>query len=115
MKKAAFSLENPYDMMSVLGVREYLKLLADGGLKEESATKAATSYTRVINNCSIEWFARQIGTCGDYFVKHKKLLVIKQGVHKKIDSYIDDGDIRSTIMAWLRSQNPPQQTGHNLR
>ena len=53
MKKAAFSLENPYDMMSVLVVREYLKLIADGGLKEESATKAATSYTRVINTCSI--------------------------------------------------------------
>ena len=34
MKSSAFCLDNPYDMIFVLEVREYLQLLAKGGLKE---------------------------------------------------------------------------------
>ena len=90
MKRAALSLETPYDTIHVFSVWKYLQLLADGGLEEESATKDSTHCIRVIKNHSFEWFVRQLGACGEYFVKHRHLPVKRQGVHKKIDSYIDD-------------------------
>ena len=114
MNRAAFYLETLYDMIWFLEVQEYLQLLSEGGLKEEFDTKASTSYIRVINNCSVGCFARQIGTCVDYFVKHKQFLFIKHGVHDNIDYYIDDKDIRSTIMVWMQIQRLPQQPGNNL-
>ena len=42
MKRAELSFETPYDTVLVSEVREYLQLLAEGGLKEELATKDAT-------------------------------------------------------------------------
>ena len=33
-KRAALSLETPYDTICVLEVQEYLQLLAEGGIKE---------------------------------------------------------------------------------
>ena len=101
-------------MIHVLAVREYLRLISEGGLKEELSTNAFTHYIRVINNRSVERFTRQLGTCGDYFVKHKQSLFSKQGVHKKIAFYIGDEDIRSAILACLQIQKPPQQTDHKL-
>ena len=97
-----------YGAIIVLVVREYLQLLAEGGLKEELTAKADTCYIRFIKNKSVEWFARKIGTCGDYFVDHKQAIVRKQGVHKKIASYINDEYIRSAILTWLQSQKPTQ-------
>ena len=108
MERASFSFKTLYDMIVVLKLCEYLQLLAEGGLKEKSATKSVTPYIRFINNSSVEWFARQLKKCGNYFVKHKKLLVIKQGFHKKFAYYIGDEDICSVILVWLQIQNLPQ-------
>ena len=37
----------------------------------------------------------------------------RQGAHKKLNSYIDDEDIRSRCLSWLRMQKPSQRTGKN--
>ena len=65
MKRGGFYLENPYDTINVLAVREYFQLLAEVVINEELATKAATCYIKCINNLSVEWFAQQIGTCSE--------------------------------------------------
>ena len=54
-----------------------------------------------MNDHSAEWFSRQLGTFGEYFVKHKQLLVRKQGVYKNIATYIDNEDICISVMTWL--------------
>ena len=56
MKRAELYLKNMYEMIRVLAVWEYLKLISEGGLKEESATKSAIFYIRVIKNHSVGWF-----------------------------------------------------------
>ena len=65
IKRAAFYPKTLYDTISVLALQEYLQLIVEGGLKEELAIKAATRYIRVINNCSVRWFLRQLGKCGE--------------------------------------------------
>ena len=65
MKRAFLSLNTPYGTIRVLTVQEYLKFLAEGFMKEEYARNSAVCYIRVIKNHSIEWFARQLGTCRD--------------------------------------------------
>ena len=99
----------------LLAVLEYLQLLSEGGLKDKSDRKGVTWYIRIVGNHSVEWFAQQLETCGDYFVKLKQLIVRKEIVHKKIASYINDEDIRSDILTWVWIQKTPQQTVHNLR
>ena len=65
MKRVALSLEIPHYTIHVLEVGEHLQLLSEGSPKEELATKDSTRYIRVINNRSVEWFSRHLGTCGD--------------------------------------------------
>ena len=65
MKKSAFYLDILYETIHVLELWEYLKLLDGGCLKKESVTKASTCYITVIKNQRVEWFARQMGTCGE--------------------------------------------------
>ena len=114
IKRAAFSLDTPYDTLRVLAIRDYINYLSQGLLKGESSKNAAGVYIRVVKNRSIEWFSRQILTWGDYFIQHKQLQVSRQGAHKKVISYIDDEDILHEILAWLRSQKPSKRTGRNL-
>ena len=65
-----------------------MRLLAEGVLKDGLAKNYSTCYISVIKNITDYLLARQLGTCGDYFVKHKQFLVRKQGVYKKISSYV---------------------------
>ena len=113
--RTLFSLKTRYGMICVLEVQEYLRLLAEGVLKDGLAKNYSTCYISVIKNITDYLLARQLGTCGDYFVNHKQLLVSKQGVHNKIYPYINDDDICSANIAWLLIQKLSQQTGHNLR
>ena len=115
VKTAAFSLDSPFDTIRVLAIRDYITFLSEGLLKVESSKKAADRYIRVIQNRSIEWFARQILKWGDYLIVHKQLSVHCQGKHKKIVSYIDDEDIRLQICSWLRSEKPSKRTGIKLK
>ena len=68
-----------------------------------------------IQNCSVQWFARQLRTWGEYFVNQNHFLVRKHGVHKKIAYFLYNEYICSVILMWLKIQKPPQQTGHILR
>ena len=79
----AFSLDTPYDTIRVLAIRDYIKYLLDGLLKEESSRKAAAVCIGIIRNKSIESFARQITKLGDFFISHQQLSVSIQRKHKK--------------------------------
>ena len=75
---------------SCIRITVILAIISEVSLKYYLDTKDATHYIVFINNRSVDWFSQQLGTCGEYFLKHNQLLVRKQGVHKKIAYCIDD-------------------------
>ena len=87
----------------------------EGKLKGEAATRSAEYYIWPLKNRSVEWFYRQIGKWGDYYIQNKELIISLQGNHIKLSSLIEKEDIVMECMSWLRSQKPANITGQHFK
>ena len=70
LRKTGFIVENPYNIIRLFSVRDYLKLLLEGKLKGEATTQPAEYYIQILNNWIVEWFYRHIGKWGDYYIQN---------------------------------------------
>ena len=81
LRETVFSIDNPYNTISLFSVCDYLKFLQEQILKCVSSTWSDEYYIRHLNNRSVGWFSRKIGKLGDYYIQNKELVVSSQGKH----------------------------------
>jgi hypothetical protein len=58
--------------------------------------------------------AKRIRNWSDEYVRTHQMMVLRQGKHQKTESFIDDSDIRSPLLAFLRSVRPEIIDGESL-
>ena len=72
---------------------------------------SASEMIHQVKQCSVSWLAQCVRTWAKYFYEHKALSLNMQGLHRKVDSLIDDEDIQIKCRTWLLSLRPAERTG----
>ena len=58
--------------------------------------------------------SNSIITWSDEFVRSHELMTLRQGKHQKIESLIDDSDVRFACLSYLRKARPETISGHSF-
>ena len=84
----------------------YYRQLLSGCGKMSSADFVAQMMIEFIRGISVRHLSNNIRGWRVYFYTEGYLLVSWQGKHRKIESLIEDEDVKAQCLAWVRSTKP---------
>lgn len=100
-----------YQLQRLLTLQRYMSLLLEGKKKMEASKMAAEA--RWVSTS--EWACRCIRSWAKTFLQLGHLPEHRQGRHSKRESLLDDQDIKTRCLEWLRATAPKDRSPGSLR
>ena len=97
-----------FDYLRLLAILKYFRMVKDIPRRRiESSQMVADMF---FGKSGASYRARTIRDWSDYYLKHSELPLLRQGKYQKTKSLIDDEDVKSACLSFLRSLPAEQRT-----
>ena len=102
------NISSPFDTLRLLAVFRFLRMIEKNPRSRVSSSKLVAEV--VFGKSGASYRSRTIQDWANYYLLHLKLPLLRQGKYQKTKSLIDDEDVKSACLSFLRSTRAEQRT-----